>query len=121
MNNGISFNLEILPVGVNHAYSDNRNGRRFLTSIGREYKEAIGWAARENNPQGILFKKPSVHIIYTYPDHRRRDIDSGIKLTLDALNGVLWDDDSQVVELHVLKRFARNRPSISITVQEYEE
>lgn len=32
---------------------------------------------------------------------RRFDLDNAAKLVLDALNGIAWDDDSQVSELHV--------------------
>jgi len=35
----------------------------------------------------------------------RPDVDNYAKLVLDALNGILWRDDSQVVELRVLKAF----------------
>lgn len=33
----------------------------------------------------------------------RGDLDNYVKLTLDALNGVAWDDDNQVVRLHAVK------------------
>ena len=34
-------------------------------------------------------------------NYQRRDIDNMIKLLFDAANGIVWDDDSQVVELAV--------------------
>jgi Holliday junction resolvase RusA-like endonuclease len=47
----------------------------------------------------------------------RPDIDQYIKLLLDAGNGVLWVDDSQVCHLTVEKAFAPDdRPRIEITV-----
>ena len=33
----------------------------------------------------------------------RGDLDNYVKLTLDALNEVAWDDDNQVVRLHATK------------------
>ena len=33
----------------------------------------------------------------------RGDLDNYVKLTLDALNEVAWDDDNQVVRLHAVK------------------
>lgn len=40
-----------------------------------------------------------------YPTSRI-DIDNMCKLVLDALNGVLWRDDKQVVDLHAKRRFS---------------
>ena len=33
----------------------------------------------------------------------RGDLDNYVKLTLDALNGVAWEDDGQVVRIHAVK------------------
>ena len=38
----------------------------------------------------------------------RPDADNYAKLVLDALNGVLWRDDSQVVDLHVRKVYSEH-------------
>jgi Holliday junction resolvase RusA-like endonuclease len=40
-----------------------------------------------------------------YPMSRRDDADNVAKLCLDALNGVFWDDDTQVVDLQIAKRY----------------
>lgn len=45
------------------------------------------------------------------------DLDNYIKSTLDALNGILWIDDSHIVDLHAHKRYS-DRPRIEITVKE---
>jgi hypothetical protein len=44
-------------------------------------------------------KKPS----QPYPS--RSDIDNYAKLVCDALNEIVWDDDSQIVDLYLLKRW----------------
>jgi len=41
-----------------------------------------------------------------YTPKRRHDADNLVKLVLDALNGVLYTDDSQVAELEVAKVWA---------------
>lgn len=45
------------------------------------------------------------------------DIDNYVKAVMDAGNGILWVDDSQVIELHAMKRYS-TYPSVSITVFE---
>lgn len=46
-------------------------------------------------------KKPSKE----YPS--RSDIDNYAKLACDALNEIVWDDDSQIVDLYLTKRWGK--------------
>lgn len=52
------------------------------------------------------------------PDTHRPDADNVAKGVLDALNGVAWDDDAQVVDLYVVKhdRTHRERDLTVVTV-----
>jgi Holliday junction resolvase RusA-like endonuclease len=45
----------------------------------------------------------------------RPDLDNYAKLTLDALNGIIWTDDSQITELR-LGKFYSITPSTMIKV-----
>lgn len=47
------------------------------------------------------------------------DTDNYIKSTLDAMNGVLWEDDSQIVKLKAEKRYGE-RGKIIITVTQLD-
>lgn len=49
----------------------------------------------------------------------RLDVDN-IAKSLDALNGVVWKDDGQIVRLFVMKRYG-NEPRLQITVRELED
>jgi Holliday junction resolvase RusA-like endonuclease len=57
-------------------------------------------------------------------DTYKPDADNTAKLVLDGLNGVAWDDDTQVTQLHVFKldrsRF-RDRPVTHVMVMWKEE
>lgn len=44
------------------------------------------------------------------------DTDNYIKATLDALNGVLWHDDAQIVKITGEKRYS-DRPKITVSVK----
>lgn len=43
------------------------------------------------------------------------DADNTVKAVFDAINGVVWADDTQVVDLLVRKRY-RARPGVSVTI-----
>jgi crossover junction endodeoxyribonuclease RusA len=91
------------PPSVNHYY--RRVGRRTLISReGRAYRTKVcAYLAAA----GITCLSGEVHLsVEVYPpDRRRRDIDNILKALLDSLeHGGAYEDDSQIVELHIEKR-----------------
>lgn len=52
------------------------------------------------------------------PATKKPDADNYGKLVLDALNGVAWDDDSQVVALTVTKAYSPGESGFSIEFDE---
>lgn len=56
-------------------------------------------------------------------EHRptiRPDIDNYAKSTLDAFNGVIWDDDNQIVRL-ILDKVYTDTPAIIVRVKEWRK
>ena len=52
----------------------------------------------------------------------RPDLDNVAKQVLDALNGVVWDDDSQVCDLRIRKRYAaRDSEPATLILIRWEE
>lgn len=100
-----------LPVSINNAYPTNRQGRRFLSPDGKAWKEEIAWAFKKHKPSSKEF---IVTIILEVADNRRRDIDNGIKMILDALTGIVWIDDRQVVQITVRRNKGLKNKTIII-------
>lgn len=96
-------------------YAQNRSGRRFLTKEGKELKESWGWQAKSLKNQ---FYASGTHIKVTvrlyFRDARRRDSQNFLKLVYDAFTGILYEDDSQIVEEHIFKYIDRTSPRIEL-------
>ena len=68
-----------------------------------------GWPLGTTEPVGV-----TLHVYF--PDERRRDLDNAAKC-LDGANGIVWNDDSQIVEWHVYRHIDRKNPRLEVTVE----
>jgi Holliday junction resolvase RusA-like endonuclease len=59
-------------------------------------------------------------VIAYVPDLRRRDVDNLLKSVMDAGNGIVWADDSQVTIATVARRLSRENPGIEIAIRRTE-
>ena len=110
-----------------------RGGRPYTPKATRDYERTIR-EAFENAPgrprepfSGPIsvcimtyrqLPKSTPKSVYSEPDTHKPDIDNVAKIVLDALNGVAWEDDAQVVSLTVSKlnrTRSTERLSVSIT------
>ena len=77
--------------------------KTLLSKAARQYKQAVyalclGAGVRPG--RGRL----AVEVLVSPPDRRKRDLDNLLKAVLDSLNGLAWDDDSQIDELRLARR-----------------
>ena len=93
------------------------NGRWYTPRATAAYEAAVGWAAREAGIRHPCTGPVRLGVNLWFPDRRRRDVDNVAKSVLDALNGVAWNDDSQVAELIVARDLDRDEPRAEITVE----
>ncbi|HEX3945023.1 MAG TPA: RusA family crossover junction endodeoxyribonuclease [Rhizomicrobium sp.] len=93
-----------------------RGSARFLDPRARRCKEAIGWEARSQYRGKPLTGDLTVKVSLYWADRRKHDIDN-IKSLLDALTGIVWIDDGQIVELHTRKAFDKAKPRVEISIE----
>lgn len=114
-----------LPLSSNHAYSRNKQGRRFLSAPFVRFKEEVRTAVRAallrnlekttwltRNTEltliiELVFDREDVYS-RTWPKtadyrHKRVDASNRVKMLEDALMESLKIDDSQIFNLHILK------------------
>ena len=88
----------------------------FQTALGMEATNAIMlWAQSNRRPwdgTGEFHIDLEAHV----HDLRKRDLDNILKNTCDALSGIVWDDDQQVVSVKATKSLCRKKPRTIITV-----
>lgn len=107
------------PRSTNHVYKTTcRNGyaQTYLTPEGRALKEDYQWQARSQYHGEPLSEALKIAVTLFFGRRGRKDWDNFHKLSMDALSGIVWDDDSQVEEAVVRKAYDWQRPRIEITI-----
>lgn len=110
----MTLRFETLPPSTNHLYRRTSRGVSLLEGV-RQAKDAIGWEARSQFHGEPLSGPLAVTIDLYWPDRRKHDVDN-VKALLDALNGIVWEDDGQIIDLRTRKHFDKAHPRIELSV-----
>lgn len=106
--------ITTLPVTTNRLYRNAPGSQqRLLSKKAKSMKEAVAWEAKAGWMHPPKDGPVKVEIVVYWPDERKRDVDN-VKGFIDALNGVLWEDDSQITDLTLRKRVDREEPRVEI-------
>lgn len=69
---------------------------------------------------GTPLKTPLKAVLALWHGTKRlSDIDNFNKLVLDSLTGLVYEDDSQIIELAIRKRYDKANPRVEIEITEY--
>jgi crossover junction endodeoxyribonuclease RusA len=127
----VSFQVRGLPVaqGSSRAFAVNGKARIVSTSAPLSaWRNAIAVAAsREMGTDPLLDEPLSVTATFLLPRPAsipkkrvypavKPDLDKLVRALLDALTGVVWRDDSRVVELDISKQYSVT-PGVTVTVE----
>lgn len=100
-----------------------KGGHWYTPEATRQYERAIRLHAMASR-YGAFGKggwprngRYRVEVTAHFGDARRRDADNVGKAVLDACNGHLWDDDSQIETLTVHRRIDRLRPRTEVRIE----
>lgn len=84
------------PPSANRYWRTWRN-RAVVSAEAKAYKQDV--RCRLFGRGDVTLEPVGVRLLCEPPDKRRRDLDNCLKVTLDALEGVLYENDRQVVEI----------------------
>jgi crossover junction endodeoxyribonuclease RusA len=113
-----------IPPSINHQYA-TVNGRRLLSSAGRAFKAEVGrdvWIAlAQSSARGSLMARLqseplALSIRFFFTTALRRDVDSGLKITQDAICEGLGLNDNRIVETHLYKQVDKLNPRIEVSL-----
>ena len=103
------------PISTQHAYK--QHGKiRFMTNEAKALKEQYQWEAKSQWKGKPLIEDLKVKVSLYFGDKRVRDWDNWHKITMDALTGIVWVDDSQIKEAVVIMHYDKEKPRIEINV-----
>src|SRR4051812_13042738 len=85
-----------------------------MTKQGKDIKTAYQWEAKAQWRLPPLSDDLKVLVRFFFGTKRKADLDNFNKLWQDALSGVVYEDDSQIAELHLYRDYDKQRPRISM-------
>lgn len=90
--------------------------RVIRTAEATQYKQDCGWVARSQSFEAPR-EGPLSLVIRVYRPQKRGDLDNVLKGLLDGCNGVVWVDDSQIVEMHLFRFDDAANPRVEMEVE----
>lgn len=116
-----------------------RGGHPIAYDPSKKYKELIQWQLRPHAPKEMILGPIDMNIYFYMPipkgtskikqrlmqegkiyHIKRPDIDNLAYVVTNALKGIVYKDDSQIVNLHLYKRYAE-KPKICISAMDLNE
>jgi len=95
-------------------YWRNFRGRMVVSEVARQYKTEVGWTLKAAQCEAI--GEPVRITLHVYRPQRRGDLDNTLKVLLDACNGIAYNDDSQIQELHAILDDDKERPRVEVEI-----
>ena len=106
------------PKSTQHIYRNTCRGgfsTTYMTAEGKALKEAYQWEAKSQWRGSMMTGDIRVSITLYFGTRRKADLDNFNKLSLDALTGIVYEDDSQIAELHLFRRYDKDNARIEVT------
>lgn len=110
--------LEGEPKSTQTIYRATCRGRfptTYMTPEGKSIKEAYQWQAKSQWKKPPIATELGLTVTFYFRTKRRRDLDNQNKLVLDALTGIVYEDDSQIAALQLFRFYDDTNPRIEIT------
>lgn len=108
------------PISTQHIYWHVWKNR-YMYKKAKDLKESYIEQVKQQYNWPVLECDVLVMVILYFWDRRSRDRDNYHKLSMDALEWIVYKDDSQIVEACVIKEYDKKNPRIEITINPHED
>ena len=88
----------------------------YMSAEGKTLKSAYQWEAKAQWRTPPLKDELALSVRFFFGTKRKADLDNFNKLWQDALTGIVYEDDSQIGELHLYRDYDKKRPRIEIGI-----
>ncbi|MBQ7445956.1 MAG: RusA family crossover junction endodeoxyribonuclease [Clostridia bacterium] len=100
-------------------YVFKEEGDDFFAEAGEPVEIEI--VAYHKIPASASNKKKNEMVSQLIRPTKKPDWDNIGKIVTDALNGIAWHDDAQIVDARVTKRYTADKPRVEITIRKGED
>lgn len=104
-----------MPPSANR-YWRNYRGITVISNEAKAYKAAAAISAREQG--AVCHTCPVAVTVWVYRGRKAGDLDNRLKVVLDALSGIAYGDDQQIVELHAYRFDDAGNARVEVQVTE---
>ncbi len=118
-----------LPPGINEQYA-TVDGRRVSSQVARHFKQQVKTLLRSLERQGVISTELrdqlrqgylALFLDFYFTTPLKRDLDGGLKITLDALCENLGLNDNRVVDIHLTKHIDPLHPRLYVEMEALPE
>jgi crossover junction endodeoxyribonuclease RusA len=102
-----------LPPSANRYWRIWR-GRAVLSGEAREYKTLLKTLAHRDRIEQLV--GPAAVTVRVYRARRAGDLDNKLKVLFDAMQGIFFESDAQVREIHAYLADDKHRPRVEVQV-----
>lgn len=103
-----------LPPSANRYWRYTSTGV-YVSSEAEDYKAGVMLRARQTNMRP--YTGDVALYVHVYRQQARGDLDNYAKVLCDSLNGAAYNDDSQVVELHMYRHDDKRNPRVEVEIR----
>jgi len=104
-----------VPPSANEYWQYSR-GHVYTSQVARDYKRAVSLLIPRQVMSGEVCLNISV-----YRARKIGDLDNYLKIMLDALKGILYHDDNQIIEIHSFRYDDKANPRVILVAWEAEK
>lgn len=119
----IAITLEGEPKSTQHCYKTACRGSfpsLYMSAECKAIKEDYQWQAKGQYHGVPVTDELVMYLTLYHKTSRRSDIDNFSKLILDALTGIVYEDDNQIAQLTVERRQDKHRPRAEAVIHKLD-